>query len=175
MEGRQETVEATLHIVWMHAFDPSRAHFLLQAPARVLEPWLIKKIAKAICSGHPYESRRRIRHFLEPRLAFPQPFFSTLLLRDVSVYSVICNLLARSRNNRNGDNGDTNITAIFSPANGFDLDSTAVSEFLSGFARLLNQRFRNDKINGASQNLLFLVTEHAGELFVDASHAVVHS
>jgi hypothetical protein len=151
MEGGQETVEATLHIVWMHAFDPSRAHFLLQAPARVLEPWLIKKIAKAICSGHPNERRRRIRHFLEPRLAFPQAFFSTLLLCDVSVYSVICNLLARSPSNRNGKNGDTNITAIFPPANGFDLHSTAVSEFVCVLAGALDKRLRNDEIiNGSA-------------------------
>ena len=155
MEGRQETVEATLHIVWMHAFDPSRAHFLLHASASELEPRLIEKIAKAIRSGHPNQHRRRIRHFLEPRLAFPQPFFSLLSFGDVPVYHIIRNLLARSRNNRNGKDGDTNITAILSPANSFDLDSTAVSEFLSGFAGDLNQRFRNDKIiNGAFQNLL---------------------
>src|SRR5258705_186118 len=39
MEGRQEAVEAALQIVWVHAFGPSCAHFLLHASASELEPW----------------------------------------------------------------------------------------------------------------------------------------
>ena len=150
MEGRQETIEATLHVVWMHAFDPSCAHFLLHASASELEPRFVEIIAKAIRSGHPNQHRRRISHFLEPRLAFAQPLFSTLLLCDVSVYSVIRNLLARSRSNRNGENRDTNVTAIFSPANGFDFHSTAASELICVFSGAFNKRLRDDEIiNGA--------------------------
>ena len=82
MEGRQETIEATLHIVWMHAFGPSRAHFLLHASASELEPRSVEIIATSIRAGHPNQHRRRIGHFLEPRLAFPQSFFSTLQLSE---------------------------------------------------------------------------------------------
>src|SRR2546422_578575 len=114
MEGGQETIEATLHVVWVHALGPPCAHFLLHASPSELEPGFVEVIAKAIRSGHPNQHRRRISHFPEPRLAFPQPFFSTLLSRDVSVDNVIRDLFARSRGNRDGENGDTNITPVFS-------------------------------------------------------------
>lgn len=65
MEGRQETIEAALHVIGMHSFDPSRAYFLVHGSPREVEPWLIEIVAKAMGFGHPDQHRRRICHSLE--------------------------------------------------------------------------------------------------------------
>src|ERR1700757_3717182 len=85
MEGRQKTIEAPLHIVRMHALDPSCAYFLLHGSAGKLEPWLVEIVAKGICSGHPNHHRCRIGHCLEPSLAFTQLFFRAFALCDIAL------------------------------------------------------------------------------------------
>ena len=176
MECRQEAVEAPLYIVWMHAFDPSGAYFLLHASACKFEPRFVEIIAKAIRSGHPNQHRRGIGHYLEPRLAFPQPLFSMLLLGNVPVYRIIRNLLAGSRSNWNCDNGDTNMAPVFAPANGFDLHSMTLFELMCIFSCARNKRLGNDEVvDGTFENLLLLVTEHTREFLVDAKNAVVQA
>src|SRR4051812_45268420 len=62
MERRQETIEAPLHIVSMHALGPSCAYFLLQGSAGKVEPRLVEIVAKRIRSRHPNQHRRRVGH-----------------------------------------------------------------------------------------------------------------
>ena len=174
MECRQEAVEAPLHVIWVYALDPSCAHFLLHGSASELEPRFVEVIAKAIRSGHPNQHRSRIGHCLEARLAFPQLFFRTLLLCNVSVHRVIRNLIAGSRNHGNSENGDTNLAAIFAPANALDLQAPAVLEHLSVLSGARHELLRNDEvINGTFHNLLLPVAEQASEFHVDADNAIV--
>jgi hypothetical protein len=93
VEGRQETIEATLHIFRMHAFNPSCAYFLLDRTAGEVKPWLIEIVAKAVSSGHPDQYWRRISHSLEPSLAFPQPLFRKFPFRDIAVDGEIDDML----------------------------------------------------------------------------------
>src|ERR1700691_537029 len=101
-EGRQEAIEAPLHVVRMHALNPSRAYLLFHRSAGEVEPGLIEIVAKAIRSGHPNQYRRRVGHRLEPGLAFAQVLLSALPLSDVAVYGIVCNLLTGTSNDRNG-------------------------------------------------------------------------
>src|SRR5258708_2502005 len=69
MECRQKSIEASLHIVWMHGLDPSCADFLFHGSASELEPRFVEIVAKGIRSSHPNQDRRCIGHHLEPSLA----------------------------------------------------------------------------------------------------------
>src|ERR1700692_2714617 len=123
LEGRQEAIEAALHIVRMHTFDPSHAYFLLHGSVGELEPWLIEIVAKAIRSGHPDQHRRRIRHRLEPGFALTQASFSALPFGDVAVSGVIDDLLAGRRSHRNCEKRYVNLSPILASSNRLDLYS----------------------------------------------------
>src|SRR5258705_4497894 len=158
----------------MHAFDPSQADFLFHRSAGELEPRLIEVVANRIRSSHPNQHRRRVCHHLKTRLAFPEPFFSTLPLCDIAVYRVIDDMLTRTRSDRNGEKGYINLTPILAPAYGFHLNSPDLPELICVFSGMLHQSLRhNELINRPSQNLLHRMTEHAREFLVGAKNATV--
>ncbi len=146
MESREETVETPLHIVRMHALDPSCADFLLRGSAGELEPRLIEIVAKTIRSGHPNQHGCRIGHHLEPSLTFTQPFLSKSPLCDIAVYGVMHDLVAGGRSDPNGEKGHVKLTAILALTNGFDIHSPAVFELICVLLGAFNKRLRNDEV-----------------------------
>jgi len=60
MECGQESIEASLHIVWMHGLDPSCADFLFHGSASEVEPRFVEIVAKGIRSSHPIKDGRCI-------------------------------------------------------------------------------------------------------------------
>src|ERR1700688_2927750 len=69
VECRQEDIEASLQIVWIYAFRPSTADFLLHRSASEFKPRFVEIIAEGIRSGHPNQNRRSVGHDLEPGFA----------------------------------------------------------------------------------------------------------
>src|SRR5260370_2972456 len=78
MECGQESIEASLHIVWMHGLDPSCADFLFHVSASEVEPRFVEIVAKGIRSSHPNQHGLCIHHHLEPIPALTYSFFISL-------------------------------------------------------------------------------------------------
>jgi hypothetical protein len=174
VEGRQEPIEAALHIVKMHAFGPPNAYFLLHGSAGELEPWPIEIVAKAIGSGHPDQHGRRIGHSLEPGLAFPQPFFRKFPLCDIAVYGVIDDVLARTPGDRDGEKGYVNLAPILALTYGFDLNSPDLFELICVFSGAPYKGLGDDElINRVPHKVLRPVTEQAREFPIGAKNATV--
>src|ERR1700733_3735355 len=160
----------------MHAFGPSYAYFLLHGSAGELKPWPIEIVAKAIGSGHPYQHGRGIGHCLEPSLAFPQAFVSTLALCDIAVYRVIQDVLAGSRSHRNSEKRHINHSPIHASSNLFDLNPATLLQQARECSGAPNLSFRNDKIiDRTLQHFVGSITEHACEFLVDANDEVICS
>src|SRR5205823_12555212 len=53
IECLRVNLETFLQIVWMYAFGPAIAQFLLQATARKLQPRFVKEGVEFVYSGHP--------------------------------------------------------------------------------------------------------------------------
>src|SRR5580700_9296232 len=137
VEGRQEAIETALHIVWMHSFRPSCAHFLLHGSASEIEPRFVEVVAKAIRSGHPNQDRRLIGHYLKASFAFTKLLFGALLLRDVAIYGVIHDLFPGSRCDRNREKGYVDLSAVLSFSNGLDRDPATLLELKGVFSGTL--------------------------------------
>src|SRR5215467_653740 len=146
MECRQEAIQAALHIVWMHAFDPARAHLLVHRSASELQPRFVEIVTKGVRSRCPDHDRCGIGDRLKPNLALEKPFFSALPFSDVAIDRVIRNSLAGSRNYWNREERDMNISPILAPTDSFDFYSLTGHESELVLLGAFNQCLGNDEI-----------------------------
>ena len=174
MERWPVTIEANLHVIRVYALDPSSAHFLFHGSASKLQPRLAEVIAEPVRSSRPDQDWCLIGHCPEPGFALKESFFGALSLRDVTIYCVVCDVLARGRSDRDREKEYMNIGSILAPADGFDLYALSLLKLSGIFPGALNQSLGDDDIiNRTPCNFVRLVTEYAGEFLADTKDAVV--
>ena len=72
IECRRVCLPASVHILRVDAFQPAVAEFLLEGPARELQPWAIDEVAQLVRTGPPDQDRSGIRHEAETLFALAQ-------------------------------------------------------------------------------------------------------